>query len=150
MRTALRLRACIPGAPWFLSARENGGLGYAGPLRQLANGPVEEASRGTDLSTRDVWFHRQPRDPPKKATRSREWPKSREVTPSEEHSEVLHAARLVPALVRKRRRPCEKGRITPAQYDLTLTGLNVSPATGERTIAQKSVNLRACSGGCVR
>jgi hypothetical protein len=42
----------------------NGGFGYAAPLRQLVHGPVEEASRGTDLGTRDVWFRRQLLRPP--------------------------------------------------------------------------------------
>jgi len=80
----------------------NGGLGYAAPLRQLAHGPVEETSCGTDLGTRDVWFRGQLSRPPKKATRSREWPSLGRVTPSEE---CPSPARLVPALVRKRRCP---------------------------------------------
>ena len=74
----------------------NGGLGYAAPLRQLAHGPVEETSCGTDLGTRDVWFRGQLSRPPKKATRSREWPSLGRVTPSEE---CPSPARLVPALV---------------------------------------------------
>ena len=45
----------------------------------------------------DVWFRRQLSRPPKKAARSREWPKSREDSPSQESCPSLDA-KLVPRL----------------------------------------------------
>ena len=44
----------------------NGGLGYAAPLRQLAHGPVEETSCGTDLGTLMSGFAANSRDPLKR------------------------------------------------------------------------------------
>ena len=44
----------------------NGGLRYPASLRQLAHRPIEEASCGTDLGNRDVWFRRQLARPPEK------------------------------------------------------------------------------------